>query len=302
MALSNTEILEELTLGNIIIDPLDESNIQTNSVDVRLGPYFYRERVPVFPIYNIWDKESTNNVWELQTAVKFVGKNMSGIFEGDEVIYLAPGERILGHTLEFIGGRKNLVTMLKTRSSMNRASISICLCAGWGDSEFFNRWTLEITNHSRFYTIPLVVGRRVGQIVFFRSGEVNGGYNGKYQESHDIEHLKKNWTPAQMLPKLYLDREITNGGLNDSPEEEIDDLTLGCDTLNLGVGSSLCNSSDERSSLILDSSPAFSNDISRTIFSTLSTETRSVVTSPDRGSPTNQSLSMKSTVKLDTQL
>ncbi len=32
---------------------------------------------------------------------------------------------------------------------------------------YINRWTMEITNNSRHYAIPLVVGRRVAQIVFF---------------------------------------------------------------------------------------------------------------------------------------
>jgi len=44
---------------------------------------------------------------------------------------------------------------------------SFIQCAGWGDVGYINRWTMEITNNSRFYAIPLVVGRRIAQIVFF---------------------------------------------------------------------------------------------------------------------------------------
>lgn len=32
---------------------------------------------------------------------------------------------------------------------------------------YINRWTMEITNNSQHYSIPLVVGRRIAQIVFF---------------------------------------------------------------------------------------------------------------------------------------
>lgn len=58
---------------------------------------------------------------------------------------------------------------MKARSSLGRNFIEICKCAGWGDVGYVNRWTMEITNNSRYYTIPLVVGRRVAQIVFFET-------------------------------------------------------------------------------------------------------------------------------------
>jgi len=51
---------------------------------------------------------------------------------------------------------------------------------------------MEITNNSRYYSIPLVVGRRVAQIVFFDTEGITGpSYesNGKYQCSY--VHLKK---------------------------------------------------------------------------------------------------------------
>lgn len=57
--------------------------------------------------------------------------------------------------------------MMKARSSLGRNFIEVCKCAGWGDVGYINRWTMEITNNSRYYSIPLVVGRRIAQIVFF---------------------------------------------------------------------------------------------------------------------------------------
>src|SRR5690348_8641441 len=50
-----------------------------------------------------------------------------------------------------------------------KSLISVMQCAGWGDIGYVNRWTMEITNNSRHYSIPLVVGRRCAQIVFFDS-------------------------------------------------------------------------------------------------------------------------------------
>ncbi len=73
----------------------------------------------------------------------------------------------------------------------------------------------DSTDNSRFYSIPLVVGRRIAQIVFFDSdGTLKGrSYEdtGKYQTSNDMQKLFDSWNPSEMLPKMYLDREIKTG-------------------------------------------------------------------------------------------
>lgn len=70
---------------------------------------------------------------------------------------------------------------------------------------------MEITNNSSHYTIPLVVGRRIAQIVFFETGatlETSYEQQGKYQCEATLEEVKKNWRPQAMLPKCFLDREV----------------------------------------------------------------------------------------------
>jgi dCTP deaminase len=136
-----------------------------------------------------------------------------GISPTDKVILLAPGETILAHTSEYIGGKHHITTMMKARSSLGRNFIEVCKCAGWGDVGYVNRWTMEITNNSRNHHIPLVVGRRIAQIIFFETGEIISKENdysksGKYQTSDDIKILKKDWKPESMLPKVYKDRDI----------------------------------------------------------------------------------------------
>ena len=101
--------------------------------------------------------------------------------------------------------------MMKARSSMGRNFIEVCKCAGWGDVGYVNRWTMEITNNSKNYLIPLVVGRRIAQIVFFETGpilEKDYATTGKYQTSNDMRQLKKSWRPTSMLPKLWADSDI----------------------------------------------------------------------------------------------
>jgi hypothetical protein len=70
---------------------------------------------------------------------------------------------------------------------------------------------LEITNNSRFYAIPLVVGRRIAQIVFFRTGEIldkSYAETGKYQQNNKVIPNKHTWSPSEMTSKMHLDREV----------------------------------------------------------------------------------------------
>jgi dCTP deaminase len=226
MALSDKRIMEEMKVGDIIISPFDKKNLSTSSYDVTLGECYYRESPPNLGLnhYNIYSKNHIDRIWGTKPhkaeKAKDVFKDWAhfeydGISPNDKIILLEPGETILGHTQEFIGGKNHITTMMKARSSMGRSFIEVCKCAGWGDVGYTNRWTMEITNNSRFYTIPLVVGRRIAQIVFFETGEILNSENnytsaGKYQSTESLSLLKKSWKPESMLPRLYKEREIKN--------------------------------------------------------------------------------------------
>merc|ERR1711991_859849 len=221
MALSDMGILRCLEQKTIIIDPFNRANLSTSSYDVSLGEYFYRQTVPEpgQSVYSVWSAEDVARVWgEPQLAESmqdFCARTktppLKGIKPTDELIWIRPGETILAHTREYLGGRVNVTTMMKARSSMGRNFIEVCKCAGWGDTGYFNRWTMEITNNSLHFSIPLVVGRRIAQIIFFETeGTVDGASyekQGKYQGGDDLEAVKKAWQPSAMLPKCYLDRE-----------------------------------------------------------------------------------------------
>jgi dCTP deaminase len=221
MALSDKKILEEMKKGDIVINPFKKENLATSSYDVTLVEYFFSEKPPKHfqNIFNIYEKEHVDRIWGTEPKKAQVAKEVfkdykfdfGNIKPTDKVILLGPGETILAHTNEFIGGKNHITTMMKARSSLGRSFIEVCKCAGWGDVGYINRWTMEITNNSNHYYIPLVVGRRIAQIIFFETGEIlekDYSASGKYQKSSDIENLKKNWDPMSMLPKLYIDRDI----------------------------------------------------------------------------------------------
>jgi dCTP deaminase len=221
MALSDKKILEERKNGSVVIEPFVRENLSTSSYDVTLGEWYFREQRPDHyrNIYNPYNKIHTDSVWgtkphRAERAAKSLGGTgfaFRGINENDLIIMLEPGETILAHTQEFIGGRDHITTLMKARSTLGRNFIEVCKCAGWGDVGYINRWTMEITNNSRHYNIPLIVGRRIAQIVFFETGPIvanDYAQTGKYQTSTSLATLKKTWKPEMMLPKLYADRDV----------------------------------------------------------------------------------------------
>lgn len=221
MALSDKKILEHMKQGTVVIDPFDRQNLATSSYDVTLGEWYFREQPPEEhrKIFNVYSKRDTERVWDTKPLRARTAKeelanfnfDFDGIRPDDKVILLEPGETILAHTIEFIGGRDTVTTMMKARSSMGRDFINVCKCAGWGDVGYTNRWVMEISNASQHYIIPLVVGRRIAQLVFFDVGPIEkSSYitGGKYQSTDDVEKLKKTWKPEMMLPRLWADRDI----------------------------------------------------------------------------------------------
>ena len=100
------------------------------------------------------------------------------------------------------------------RSSYGRSCITVCKCAGWGDVGYYNRWTMEITNLSKINAVPLIVGEPIAQIVFIRLNKeqtfsygTKGNYQSKDYRNSDgtinLDQLKSDWKPENMLPKLY---------------------------------------------------------------------------------------------------
>jgi dCTP deaminase len=213
---SDKEILNGIHARDIVIDPFSMPNLGTSSYDVCLGEWYYREQRTGMSYYNIWDEVAVRKVWgEALLANHFydIDQPWPGIPLDSKVIWIDPGETILAHTEEFIGGKDHITTMMKARSSFGRNFIEICKCAGWGDVGYINRWTMEITNNSRYYQIPLIVGRRIAQIIFFETGDIlnlkkDYSAEGKYQSETDLAALRLSWQPDMMLPKLYNDREV----------------------------------------------------------------------------------------------
>ncbi len=186
MLLSDKRIMEELRRGNVVIAPFDQRHMGTNSYDCRLGEWFFQP-TKYHEVVDFTDEEQALSFWgEPCRAARS--------------IVVKPGTTILAHTDEVIGARNGITTSMRARSSIGRSGLSVCKCAGVGDVGYISRWTMEISNHTAC-TIVLPVGIRICQIEFFYVGETLREYTGKYGQESE-------WTPYDMLPRLYRDWEL----------------------------------------------------------------------------------------------
>src|SRR5574337_777360 len=171
-----------LGLGNIVIDPFDPKLLNANSYDVRLGSWYSRQ-VEYFdslrPIIRYNSSDGQDRMW--QQPVR-----------GENFISINPGETILCHTEEVIGGQNIITTEMRAKSTTGRYGLSVCKCAGLGDIGFISRWTMEMTNHSNFKII-IPIGEPIAQIIFHLTTEPLSQYKGRYGQGV--------WTPEDMLPK-----------------------------------------------------------------------------------------------------
>jgi dCTP deaminase len=212
--LNKADILESYKNGLVIIategnlKALNEQQLQNCSYDVTLGKYYFRSQNSdknvlsvgsVKTYYEYWGSAHEANTVqsnEYKTAIKY------GLKPGDKYIILKPGELILGHTNEFIGGINCINSELRTRSTMRRCGIDICASAGWGDIGYVNRWTLEIKNDTTRNVI-LPVNVRIGQIIFLTTTMIDSddSYAGNYQMKGSLEEVIKKWNYTDLLPK-----------------------------------------------------------------------------------------------------
>lgn len=220
---SNTEIRTAVDDGTIVCVPFNNDNVSEASLDFTLGHYFFKQEFQEdAKVYNPFDEQDVARYFkgplEAIPHKEWCDKNGYKLFanipEDHPVIVLRPGERILAHTHEFVGIRAHGgACEVKSRSSWGRNGVAVCFDAGWVDPGYINRITLEIYNLNMHESVVLPVGERIGQLIFHKTGPVDGDYSdgrkgmsGKYQHTSDLDELIRTWKPEDMLPRAYKDK------------------------------------------------------------------------------------------------
>ena len=172
--LTGKEILRQMELGHIEIDPFDKSRINPNSYNVRLAPEL-----------KVYRPNSTSYI----TGEKYVVLDAHAKNETNDLIIpesgliLMPNTLYLGRTVERTYTDK-YVPMIDGRSSTGRLGMLIHATAGFGDVGFNGTWTLEI-----FVIHPLRIFPydEIGQISFETlEGDASYQYNGRYNNQKAV--------------------------------------------------------------------------------------------------------------------
>ncbi len=151
MILSDRTIKEYLDEGKIIIEPLDRSNIQPSSVDLRIGDDFRIFRNTKYAFI-----DPTKELVDLT-------EHITATYEVPFILH--PGEFALGTIYERIKLPNNIVGRLEGKSSLGRLGLLIHSTAGYVDPGWDGYLTLELSNISNL-PILLKPGMLIGQITF----------------------------------------------------------------------------------------------------------------------------------------
>ena len=167
--LADYEIYELLKSEQLLVIPLMnlKEQLGSTSLDIRLGTSFQVFYPNQVGIINLTDPESIKNA-----------NRFSSLIDLDymEPITLAPGQFVLGHSMEYIGLPKNIAAVVEGRSSFARLGIEIHMTASLVDPGFQGVLTFEIYNAGP-NPIQLYPGLRIGQLRFFSGNAPHKPYN-----------------------------------------------------------------------------------------------------------------------------
>ena len=160
MILGGKTLKERIQDKSIVVEPVDESQVQPASVDLRLSDEFL-----------ILD-DNTHSHIDLSSEMNYRTVN------SNEFI-LPPHSFVLAGTKEYVEIPLDVTAFVEGRSSIGRLGLFI-QNAGWVDPGFKGNITLEFYNANSL-PIKLEAGRRICQLVFVKLDvPLEKGYTGKY--------------------------------------------------------------------------------------------------------------------------
>ena len=131
MILSDTDLLDRLAEGDLVVDPIDDldTQVQPASIDMRLGSEFLEFQRTNIPCIH------PNRADEVDEYVR-----ETYVDEGDEFI-LHPGDFVLGTTKERVEIPPDLVATVEGRSSLGRLAVVVHASLPYDEQVFL--WTPE---------------------------------------------------------------------------------------------------------------------------------------------------------------
>ncbi|MEM1988447.1 MAG: dCTP deaminase [Candidatus Woesearchaeota archaeon] len=165
--LTKEEILKEIELGNIKINPFRIENLGPASIDLTLWNKF-----------RIFKK--INNIVDVTNETNY--KEYSELIVSDSILIL-PGETILGITEEEIILSENICGWLEGRSRFARLGLLVHISASFMQPGIQNHQVLEITNMGKI-PLRLHAGTKICQFIFQRT-EGKAKYSGIFKSQEE---------------------------------------------------------------------------------------------------------------------
>jgi len=148
MILTDKTIIDEIALKNIVIEPLIEANIGTNSVDLTLSNTLL--------MY-------TNTILDVRKKNAY-----APMIIPEEGMILKPHIVYLASTVEYTETLRH-VPILQGKSSLGRLGLFVHITAGFGDVNFKGHWTLELCCVQQVKIYP---GMKIAQICYHDISEM----------------------------------------------------------------------------------------------------------------------------------
>ena len=143
----------------------NRNQLGTTSMDIRLGTSFQIFSPEQYGIIDFVDEKNMHS--SQRKDLDFL-----------EYITIAPGQFILGHSMEYVKLPNYICGNLEGRSSFARLGIEIHMTAGFIDPGFEGVITLEIYNAGST-TVKLYPGMRIGQLRFEKCSPLDEDYGKK---------------------------------------------------------------------------------------------------------------------------
>jgi dCTP deaminase len=172
MILTDTQILEEIKNGTIVIEPYDVTCLGSNSYDVHLG-----ETLATY-VDEVLDSKKHNKIVQFTIP--------------EEGFVLQPNMLYLGVTQEYTETHKH-VPFLEGKSSVGRLGIDIHATAGKGDVGFCNFWTLEISVKQ---PVRVYAGMPIAQLIYFTT---EGNVKTLYSQKSNAKYNAKTPYPVESM-------------------------------------------------------------------------------------------------------
>lgn len=177
MILCDQDIKNRLKRKNLVLEPFENEQVSSSSVDLRLGHKFRIFKHVAKTHIDPYDKNASNDYTEVHEVAE--GKSFT----------IHPGEFVLASTLERVEIPSDLVGSIDGRSSLGRLGI-IIQTAAMVDAGFKGHITLELANIGKM-PVNIYPKMRVCRMTLHKlTRECQQPYQGKYLNQKAAEGSK----------------------------------------------------------------------------------------------------------------